>query len=51
MARSVNAVNKDGAGNNGGLIMADTGKVMEGKEKKEFDIETKKNKFAAVETM
>ena len=51
MAGSVNAVNIDGTGNNRGLILADIGKVMDQKEKKEFDIETKKNEFDTVETM
>ena len=50
MARSLNAVKIDGVGNYRGLILAITG-VMVKKQKKEFDIETKKNKFAAVKTI
>ena len=51
VARLLNAVNIDGAGNNSGLFLADTGEVMDKKEKKEFDIETKKNEFVADKTM
>ena len=34
-----------------GFVHADTGKVMDEKERKEFDIEPMKNEFLAVETM
>ena len=34
-----------------GMVMADTGEVMDKKEKKEVNIEIMKNEFAAVETI
>ena len=41
----------DGNDRGGGLVLADTGEVKEDKEKKDFDIETMKDDFLAVETI
>ena len=41
----------DGDDRGGGLVLADTGKVKDDKEKKHFDIENMMDDFLAVETM